>query len=137
MGLIVDVSVALAWNVAEQATPLAERAADHVAEHGGAVPFHFHLELCNALLVLERRRRLTRHDVDTALQNMTLLNLVQDEGPDGTIDEIVLPLARRHALSAYDAAYLELALRTELPLATRDRALAAAARKAGARLFEA
>lgn len=135
MRLIVDVSIALAWNVAQQSTTLTTEAAAYVTEHGALVPFHFHLELTNALLVLERRRRLSRADVDHAIENIRMLDVEIDDGPGARIDETVFPLARRYQLSTYDAAYLELALRTELHLATRDGALAAASKKSGAHLF--
>ena len=135
MRLIVDISVALPWAVASQATSLTEQAGRHSQEHGAVVPFHFHLELTNALLMLERRGRLTEADVGEALESMSLIGLDVDEAPIAAVATTILPLARRFKLTLYDAAYLELALRTELPLATRDRELAAAAISAGAELF--
>ena len=135
MSFVVDVSVALPWNVASQATALTRLAADLVVANGALVPFHFHLEYCNAALMLLRRKRLSRIDFDTAIANIRDLDLAVDSVPFGDIDEAWLPLAITHRLTVYDAAYLELALRTGLPLATRDRDLAAAARDAGAVLL--
>ena len=135
MRLIVDVSVALPWNIASQATPLTESAAIEVHQFGGTVPFHFHLEMCNALLMLERRGRLDAPQANKALENLTLLGLEVDDWPVRELNGTMLTLARQYRLTVYDAAYLELALRTGLALATRDAALAAAAKKAGAILF--
>ncbi|MDX2308268.1 MAG: type II toxin-antitoxin system VapC family toxin [Hyphomicrobium sp.] len=135
MSLVVDVSIALPWNIRSQATPLSDAASSVVISHGGSVPFHFHLEHGNALLMLERRGRISKADVDAAIADMIDMDLAIDTEPLSEIERSVLPLARRHNLSTYDAAYLELALRLGLPLATRDLALANAARDAGAALF--
>ena len=101
------------------------------------MPFHFHLEHCNALLLLERRGRLREADVAAAIDDILALDLTVDVEPLAEIERTVLPLARRHKLTVYDAAYLELALRTGLPLATRDAGLISAARDAGAQLLAA
>ena len=135
MRLIVDASVALFWNIASQSTPLTEEAAAEIQRSGGVVPFHFQLEMCNALWVLERRGKLSASDANETIDNIAMLDLEVDELAMHKIGETVLPLARLYRLTLYDAAYLELALRTDLPLATRDEALAAAAKKAGAKLF--
>jgi predicted nucleic acid-binding protein len=137
MRLIIDISIALPWNVASQATPLTAQAETYVRQEGAVVPFHFHLEFCNALVVLERRRRLKKAQVDEAIENISLLDLEIDDLAVRSISQTVLPLARLHELTLYDATYLELALRTGLPLATRDQALAVAAKKSGAALFSA
>ncbi len=137
MGLIVDVSVALAWNVVSQANALTMRAAAIVEAEGGEVPFHFHVEHANALAMLMRRGRLTRPLADRAIANMLLADLDVDQGDTRVVYSEALPLADQYRLSVYDALYLELALRTGLPLATRDTALAAAAAAAGATLLTA
>lgn len=136
MSFVVDVSVALPWNVTSQANALIRHAAETVVRDGAVVPFHFPLEYCNALAMLLRQRRITRGQFDTALVNIRDLDLAIDATPVGDVDVSILPLALRHGLSLYDAAYLELALRTGLPLATRDEALATAAREAGAGLLD-
>lgn len=135
MTFIVDVSVALPWNVSSQATALTRLAADLVVRDGAVVPFHFHLEYCNALLMTLRRTRITPAEFDEALDNIRALNLEIDSIPLDEIDTTLLPFAIAHRLTVYDAAYLELALRTGLPLATRDRDLTAAAVAAGAQLL--
>lgn len=134
MRLVVDVSVALPWGVASQATPLTERAGDLAAEFGALMPFHFHLELLNALLILERRGRLDAAAIDEVCAGLRLLDIEVDDAQASNLEDAVLPPARRYALTLYDAAYL--ALRQGLPLATRDAELAAAADAAGAVLLQ-
>lgn len=86
------------------------------------------MELRNILLVAERRGRLTEAMSDTILDAISDLGIVTDQMPPGTR---VTRLARRHDLSAYDALYLELAVRHGASLATFDRALEGAARAEG------
>ena len=101
--------------------------------HG--VPPLWPLEVANVLLVAERRRRITRGDVARFLDLLADLPLAV--AARVAVDDMsaLVGLGRDHALSAYDAAYLHLALQEHLPLATRDRALRAAARSAGVAPF--
>ncbi len=136
MSFVVDVSVALPWNLTSRANALTRRAAEIVVRDGAFVPFHFQLEYCNALAMLLRQTRISRDQFEIALVNIRDLDLAIDVSPVGDVQVSILPLALRHGLTLYDAAYLELALRTGLPLATRDDALIAAARSAGAGLLD-
>ncbi len=133
--IIVDCSIALAWSVESQASPLTVECERIVGEEGGRVPFIFPVEIGNALLILERRGKLRGDQLDRALVELDLIELEIDDALIDTAHSVLIPIARKHGLTLYDAAYLELALRTGLPLATRDDALAAAARKAGAQLL--
>jgi predicted nucleic acid-binding protein len=134
--LVVDTSIAVAWVARNQADALTDAAADVVSTTGAIVPVHFQLELVNALRQLERRGRLSRAVIDGFLAELPLLPIEIDRGAMDQVASAILPLARAHDLTLYDAAYLELALRTKLPLATRDSELRAAA-VAGATLFAA
>jgi predicted nucleic acid-binding protein len=88
-------------------------------------------EVANSLLVLMRRRRISREEYTRARHDLTDLRpVVDDEGPHRAFGE-TMDLADKHALSVYDATYLELAIRKGLPLASRDRALNKAAKVAG------
>jgi len=87
------------------------------------------LEFLNALRMLERRRRLLTHQVDSVVARLAKLQITVETEPVEM--RVLLELARRFDLSAYDASYLELAMRRGLPLATRDVSLARAARAAG------
>ena len=96
------------------------------------MPSLWWLEVRNGLLIGERRGRLTQHDTAFFLRRASGLALTVDQAPDETG---VLTLARRHRLTVYDAAYLDLALRESLPLATLDKELATAARAEGVALI--
>lgn len=133
--IVVDCSVALAWSVESQATPFTIECERVVRDASGHVPFLFPVELGNALLMLERRGKLTATQVNRAVEGISDIELEIDVTSLENAATILILLARSYRLTLYDAAYLELALRTELPLATRDTALATAAKKAGALLF--
>ena len=131
MTFVLDNSVALAWCFQDEQTPEILALLDRVAESGAIAPLLWPLEALNGLLVAERRRRLT------AEQRTTLAGLLQDL-PITLDDETATrawaqtaALAERFALSVYDAAYLELAHRRRLPLATLDRPLRTAAATLG------
>jgi len=91
----------------------------------------FRLEVCNVVLVNERRGRISEVDGKAFLRSLARLPIQLDFEP---VEPELLRLARTFGLSAYDAAYLELALRLDLPLATLDDRLARAGVAAGARL---
>lgn len=95
------------------------------------VPAIWSLEVANALLVAERRNRVTREDSSTFLTMIEELPITVDAGTAARVFHETIALAHDHALSSYDAAYLELAIRTELPLATGDEALRRAAAQLG------
>ena len=126
--IVIDNSIVLAWCLADEQDALAETAMQDVGEHGGAVPGIWWYEIRNALVVNERRGRLTSADTHATLADLRDVALYIDYNHDG---DVVLELARRHELSVYDAAYLELAQRRGLALATLDRRLSRAAVTAG------
>jgi predicted nucleic acid-binding protein len=95
------------------------------------VPALWHLELANVLLQAERRRPLSLRDVAARLALLDALPIVTDGAFPGQTRDAVLALARAERLTAYDAAYLELALRTGADLESKDAPLAKAARRAG------
>lgn len=129
MALVLDCSVSLSWFFPDEKTAFTEAALDLVALEECWVPAVWRLEFPNALLVAERRRRLTREERRAVLDEASRLEL----RVDGAIPELraISELAERHALSTYDAAYLELAARQGSTLITLDRELAAAAAAAG------
>jgi predicted nucleic acid-binding protein len=136
MALVVDASVAVGWIARGQATPLTEAALSAVVAESGRVPAHFGIEVARALRHLEGRDLLAVDAVDAGLAQLRVLPLREDCAR--TLDRVrdIVALARRHVLRVADAAYLELALRAALPLATRDIVLARAAQTAGAALFK-
>jgi predicted nucleic acid-binding protein len=137
MAVIIDASVAIGWLVRTQATPLTRAALVVVARETGWIPAHFAIEVARTLRNHERRRLLTPAFVDEALGLLRTQRLRHDPADPVQLVEMIVALARRHALRVADAAYLELALRLGLPLATRDAALGRAASAAGIALFTA
>jgi predicted nucleic acid-binding protein len=131
-GFIADSSVAIAWVVLSQSSAGTVQLLDEVkAGTSFVVPVLWMFEVANALLALRRRQRIQRDEYDQALLDLgDSRPLVDDESPLRALDTIS-KLAEKHALSVYDAVYLELALRRNLPLASRDAALNKAAKNAG------
>ena len=130
-GLVLDCSVAVAWCFEDEASPETDAVLERVRDEGALVPALWHLELGNVLVQAERRKRLTAADTTTRLELIADLPIVtDDETPTRALRE-VLTLARAEGLTTYDAAYLELAMRKGLPLATKDRTLRDAAKRAG------
>jgi predicted nucleic acid-binding protein len=127
-GFVLDASVALGWLIDDPPSAYAL----HIQRLmiGGsrpAVPVHWHLEIANALLMAARRKMLRREIAETLYDIASLLPFMEtDDLPDdiGTL----VGIGQRRQLTAYDAAYVALAARRNLPLATQDTAMTAAAR---------
>lgn len=130
--LVIDNSVVLAWCLADEEHPTAERAMRLCAEEGAVVPSIWRYELLNALIVNERRGRMTAQDAEQTLVDLADMRIERDGDHD---ERSLLRLARRHGLSAYDAAYLEVAVRRELPIASLDERLTDAATDANVALI--
>lgn len=128
---MIDVSVALAWLFPGEDNPYAAGVLKSLSHAEGCVPSLWALETANALVVAERKRRITPAECGKFLDFLRRLDLAVDSQTSSQAFADTLYLARRHSLSVYDASYLELALRRAIPLATLDKALIAAARKAG------
>jgi predicted nucleic acid-binding protein len=134
-GFVADSSVGVAWAIYSQANEGTTRLLNQIAEgRPFFVPVLWTFELSNTLLSLLRRRRIRRDEYEIARATLNLLPAqIDDEGPRFGFTKI-LDLAAKHELSTYDAAYLELAIRRGLPLASRDAALNKAAQKSGVAL---
>ncbi|MEI6450771.1 MAG: type II toxin-antitoxin system VapC family toxin [Actinomycetes bacterium] len=128
---VLDCSMTMAWAFRDETTPGTLDALELAAREACVAPGVWPLEVCNAVLTAQRRGRFTSDDVPLFLALVGRLRVSVDEGGLQRAFDDVLPLAMQHALSIYDAAYLELALRTKAPLATLDAGLARAARAAG------
>jgi len=128
---VADASVAIAWAHPGQATASTQAMLEAIA--AGAVfevPSLWPLEVANALLVLRRRGRITERERGLAAERLLMLPHVIDGDGMSLAFTRVTDLAVKYGLSIYDAAYLELAMRRDLPLATKDDSLSTAARKA-------
>jgi len=132
---VLDASVAVVWCFDDETTPFTEGVLDLFSAGGeGVTPAVWPLEVANALLVAERRKRISMAQVTALLSRIAQLHIsVEPVGPDRAFGQI-LSVARQQQLTEYDAAYVELALREALPLATLDDKLRQAARLAGIRL---
>jgi predicted nucleic acid-binding protein len=128
---VVDCSVALAWCFPDEKAPYPQAVLDSLARARAVVPSLWHLEVGNCLLVGERRKRSTEADTVNWLTFLRSLPIAVDDETVTRAWSDALHLARAHGLSTYDAAYLELALRRGLPLATLDAPLKAAAQAVG------
>ena len=129
--LVIDASLALAWCFSDERTPAADRAIDQVRDNGAWVPSLWHLEVANVLSAAERRGRIGRAELDHRLELLAALPISIDDETHLHAWTNTLALSRTRRLTAYDAAYLELAMRRGLELATLDIDLAKAARRMG------
>jgi predicted nucleic acid-binding protein len=134
-GVVVDASTALAWCFPDETSDYADGVLVSLERKTMLVPAVWGLEIANAVLAGERKKRLNQPEIQRFITLLESLSLVQDVQPVGQHVSNVLPLARQYGLSAYDAAYLELSIRHGAPLATLDGKLQKAAQKAGVKIF--
>jgi predicted nucleic acid-binding protein len=134
-GLVIDSSVAIAWCFPDEKDDYAQSVLDALISAPAFVPDLWHLEVANTLLVGERRKRSTQADTVAWMNFLAALPIAADEETKTYAFSDTANLGRSHNLSAYDAAYLELALRRGLLLATLDDKLKAAAHAVGVPLF--
>ncbi len=132
---VIDASVTLAWCVDDERDANADAIAERVVSESAIVPALWCWEIGNALLMAERRGRVKRGRLDEILEELAALPISVDEIGTPPRFRPSVDLARQFALTVYDAAYLELALRRSVALATRDEALAAAARAIGIQII--
>jgi predicted nucleic acid-binding protein len=127
--IVLDASVAVAWCFEDERAPFTEGVLDLLSAGTEALtPAIWPFEVANALLVAERRKRITVAQVTALLRRIAGLPISVEATETGRAFEQILSIARQQNLSQYDAAYLELALRTGLPIATLDGKLKEASR---------
>jgi predicted nucleic acid-binding protein len=124
---VLDASITIAALVEEEHSDEARRVFRAVIDNRAVVPGLWALEVGNILLILERRRVLTTTARREHLDDLSRLPIVVDHEATARAWRDIMALAERHNLTLYDAAYLELSLRRQLPLATFDEALRKAA----------
>lgn len=135
MSFVLDASVALIWCFEEEQTEPVMAPLDRLTETGAVVPQLRPLETLNGLLMAERRGRIARAVRRRLAGFLEQLPVTIDDETTARLWQATGPLAGRHRLTAYDWAYLELAMRLTLPLATADRPLVAAAKAEGVKLL--
>lgn len=134
---VLDASFTFQWLFRDEASPEGDAALKMVSAEGASVPALWFVEIANGLGMAERHGRLTPAALGDALDLLRSLPLAVDELPDFQRSQAVLNLMRSHRLTAYDAIYLEFAIRRGLPLATYDKELRKAATAVGVKLLEA
>lgn len=134
-GFVLDCSVAMTWCFADEATKASARVQGRLETETALVPSHWFLEVANVLAMAEKRKRLSVAQSNEFLRLLSVLDIEADDQATGRAFAHLLPLCRSHGLTSYDAAYLDLAIRHQLPLATLDDDLRAACKKLGVALL--
>jgi predicted nucleic acid-binding protein len=125
---VLDASVALGWLIDDPRSTYTGRVQKLMIDGARpVVPTHWRLEIANALLTASRRKVLRRDMADILSDVAALVPFIEVDGLPDDIGTLV-SAGQRHQLTAYDAAYVTLAARRDLPLATQDTAMAVAAR---------
>jgi predicted nucleic acid-binding protein len=127
MSLVLDCSATMARLWEDEATPAIGRLFEVIRDHGAWVPSLWRLEVANALEMDLRRGRHPAEFRDGAFADLSLLPIQVDPETDLQAWGATADLAAKHRLTVYDVAYLELAIRRQIPLATLDRELRVAA----------
>jgi len=134
---VLDASIALAWCFKNELTDAVAVLRDRLASESAAVPSLWHLEVANGLALAERRKRITSAESIELIELMDSFDIVVDEETPFRAFTRILDLAREERLTAYDASYLELAMRLGVPLASNDADLCDAAERLGVRVLRA
>jgi predicted nucleic acid-binding protein len=138
MRLILDASMTLAWHIERTDSSekmLAREALQAVRSHGALVPALWYSEVANGVLMAERRRVSTEQQGMVFQADLRQVAIAMDSALPQVSQPTVIALGRTSGLTGYDAAYLELVLRTGRVLATFDRQLAETVRKVGGQVF--
>lgn len=117
----------LSWLFADEGDEGSDAVLNMLVAEEAIVPAFWPLEIANALLAGERRGRVARSDSVGFIELLDALPITSDVQTFERPFRDILPLSREEGLSVYDGAYLELALRLQVPLATKDARLAKAA----------
>ena len=128
---IIDCSMTMAWYFPDEATPVTQQIQDRLATAAALVPSLWLLEVTNVLAMAEKRKRTTSTDSAQFLGQLQKCDIQPDDSWQLRAFDHILPLCRQHGLTSYDAAYLDLAFRSQLPLASLDVDLRKAAKTLG------
>ena len=132
---VVDCSVAMAWLFNDEATPKTEALLNRLTTETALVPAWWFIEIANVLAMAERKARITPTQSDAFIADLGKLGIERDDEAPNRAFTYLLALCRKHQLTSYDAIYLVLAVRHNLPLATLDEDLRKTAKKLGVRLL--
>ncbi|MBW2670457.1 MAG: type II toxin-antitoxin system VapC family toxin [Deltaproteobacteria bacterium] len=126
---VIDNSVVMTWCFKDETSQYADLVLDRLEVSDGFVPSIWPLEVCNVLLVAERKNRIGEADSARFIALLSELPIIVEQEPPERMIMEIFALARKHKLSSYDASYLDLAMRKGLPIATLDKNLIAAAKR--------
>lgn len=135
MSFVLDASVTLAWCFIDESTPETTLLLEHLAKESAFVPELWTLEVGNILISAEKRKRISYAKITEFLTLLQNLNIKTDYETSARGFREIISVAHSEKLTTYDAAYLELAMRLGLPLATKDIQLAKTAKKIGIKLM--
>jgi len=136
MNFILDASVTLAWFFSDEATPATNKLLDRLLINTAFVPSIWSLEVGNILVAAERRKKVTYANVVQFLDHLEKLNIHIDSETASLGFHDILALAHSEGLTTYDAAYLELAMRKGLSIASKDKLLCKAAKNLGVDIID-
>lgn len=130
MRFVIDCSITMPWFLEDEATSFTDKIQETLSiDSDAVVPSIWINEVVNVFIIAERKKRISPEKTDRFLFLLSSLPIYKETIPSAFVIKDILRLARKHNLSAYDAAYLELAVRERLPLATLDQDLLKAARR--------
>jgi predicted nucleic acid-binding protein len=132
---VVDCSITMAWLFHDEATPKTAALLTRLATETALVPAWWFIEITNVLAMAERKGRMTPIQSDAFVADLGKLGIERDDEAPNRAFTHLLALCRTHHLTSYDAIYLDLAVRRNLPLATLDDDLRKSAKKLGVRLL--
>jgi predicted nucleic acid-binding protein len=136
-GMVLDCSIVMAWYFADERSDYADAVARQLPDWSAYVPSSWPLEVANVLIMGERRGRSTQAQAAKLIESLAALPITIDDETNLHAWHTTVNLARAQTLTAYDAAYLELAMRRGLPLASLDAKLNAASKAVGVALYAA
>lgn len=133
--LVLDCSIAICWCFEDEASPETDAILEIVRDKGAIVPNLWHLEVANVFLKAKNRSRIKTTEIQMRLDLLAKLPIKTDGETHLRVFREIVNIAERENLTAYDAAYLELAIRCSLPMATKDKTLSQAGSRAGIRIL--
>ena len=132
---VIDCSITMAWCFSDEETAKTSQILDQLATASAVVPSLWFLEVANVLAVAERHKRISAGESDQFVSLLATLDIEVDDQAHGRAFSHLLPLCRSQRLTSYDAAYLDLAMRRNLPLASLDDNLRRGAKAARVKLL--
>ena len=132
---VIDASVIVSWYSPDERNDYAKDILLCLNKERAIIPCLCYFEVNNVLRVLEKKGKVSSISVDKAIVATDKLQIIRDSAPNGFNMPLILRLSREYGLTIYDACYLELAVRLDLPLASLDNDLVEAAKAAGIKLM--